>query len=130
MPVALKNLDGLDSLCQLFRCFISGVPVAAVAVDNARNAGLLAVRILGASDEGLRKRMVDFQQELHAVAKARANVYATRSPHTVRYYLTGLSARLKSRDRPRRSSVRWPMVIAAGGRRCMNSLDPVVSHPL
>lgn len=70
VPVALKNLDGLDSLLSIVQ-MPAGVPVAAVAVDNARNAGLLAVRILGASDEGLRKRMVDFQQELQAVAKAK-----------------------------------------------------------
>ena len=49
----------------------AGVPVAAVAVDNARNAGLLAARILGASDAQLRKRMEVFQDELSAMAKAK-----------------------------------------------------------
>jgi 5-(carboxyamino)imidazole ribonucleotide mutase len=49
----------------------AGVPVATVAVDNARNAGLLAVRILGAADESLRAKMIDFQRELNAVAKSK-----------------------------------------------------------
>jgi 5-(carboxyamino)imidazole ribonucleotide mutase len=47
----------------------SGVPVAAVAVGNARNAGLLAVRILAASDAGLRRRMLDFQADLRRTAQ-------------------------------------------------------------
>ena len=70
VPVALKHLDGLDSLLSIVQ-LPAGVPVAAVAVDNARNAGLLAVRILGASDDALRKRMLDFQLELQASAKAK-----------------------------------------------------------
>ena len=70
VPVALKHLDGLDSLLSIVQ-MLGGVPVAAVAVDNARNAGLLAVRILGASDDALRKRMLDFQLELQASAKAK-----------------------------------------------------------
>lgn len=70
VPVALKHLDGLDSLLSIVQ-MPAGVPVAAVAVDNARNAGLLAVRILGVGDEHLRQRMVMFQQELHASAKAK-----------------------------------------------------------
>ena len=70
VPVALKHLDGLDSLLSIVQ-MPAGVPVAAVAVDNARNAGLLAVRILGASDDALHKRMLDFQLELQASAKAK-----------------------------------------------------------
>jgi 5-(carboxyamino)imidazole ribonucleotide mutase len=49
----------------------AGVPVATVAVGNARNAGLLAVRILAASDESLRQQMVDFQAELRESARAK-----------------------------------------------------------
>ena len=45
------------------------MPVATVAVGNARNAGLLAVRILAASDADLRQRMLDFQAELRATAQ-------------------------------------------------------------
>ena len=67
VPVALKHLDGLDSLLSIVQ-MPGGVPVATVAVGNARNAGLLAVRILGASDADLRQRMLDFQAELRATA--------------------------------------------------------------
>ena len=70
VPVSLKNLDGLDSLLSIVQ-MPAGVPVATVAVDNARNAGLLAVRILGAADESLQAKMVDFQRELNAVAKSK-----------------------------------------------------------
>jgi 5-(carboxyamino)imidazole ribonucleotide mutase len=70
VPVSLKNLDGLDSLLSIVQ-MPAGVPVATVAVDNARNAGLLAVRILGAADEPLQAKMVDFQRELNAVAKSK-----------------------------------------------------------
>src|SRR3954464_9148207 len=67
VPVALKHLDGLDSLLSIVQ-MPAGVPVATVAVGNARNAGLLAVRILGASDADLRQRMLDFQAELRTTA--------------------------------------------------------------
>ena len=63
VPVALKHLDGMDSLLSIVQ-MPAGVPVATVAVGNARNAGLLAVRILAASDEALRARMVEFQAAL------------------------------------------------------------------
>ena len=68
VPVALKHLDGMDSLLSIVQ-MPSGVPVATVAVGNARNAGLLAVRILGASDEVLRTRMEEFQVSLRDAAK-------------------------------------------------------------
>ena len=67
VPVALKYLDGLDSLLSIVQ-MPAGVPVATVAVGNARNAGLLAVRILAAGDADLRARMVDFQESLRASA--------------------------------------------------------------
>ena len=51
VPVPLENLDGLDSLLSIVQ-MPAGVPVATVAVGNARNAGLLAVRILAAADDG------------------------------------------------------------------------------
>jgi 5-(carboxyamino)imidazole ribonucleotide mutase len=50
-----------------------GVPVATVSVGGARNAGLLAVRILSTSDEALRERMVAFQRELGDKAKAKGD---------------------------------------------------------
>ena len=68
VPVPLKNLDGLDSLLSIVQ-MPSGVPVATVAVGGARNAGLLAVRILAASDPDLRAKMVDFQASLKASAE-------------------------------------------------------------
>ena len=65
VPVPLKVLDGLDSLLSIVQ-MPAGVPVATVAVGGARNAGLLAVRILAAADEGLRARMEAFQESLAA----------------------------------------------------------------
>ena len=70
VPVPLKHLDGLDSLLSIVQ-MPSGVPVATVAVGNARNAGLLAVRILAATDTDLRQRMVVFQQSLKEAAQAK-----------------------------------------------------------
>jgi 5-(carboxyamino)imidazole ribonucleotide mutase len=67
VPIPLTHLDGLDSLLSIAQ-MPAGVPVATVAVGNARNAGLLAVRILGASDPSLSARMVDFQATLRASA--------------------------------------------------------------
>ena len=68
VPVPLKYLDGMDSLLSIVQ-MPAGVPVAAVAVGNARNAGLLAVRILAASDEALRTKMTDFQESLRTSAQ-------------------------------------------------------------
>src|SRR3954464_4915359 len=68
VPVPLKHLDGMDSLLSIVQ-MPSGVPVATVAVGNARNAGLLAVRILAASDADLRQRMLDFQADLRRTAQ-------------------------------------------------------------
>jgi 5-(carboxyamino)imidazole ribonucleotide mutase len=63
VPVPLKYLDGLDSLLSIVQ-MPAGVPVATVSVGGARNAGLLAVRILGAADPALQKRMATFQADL------------------------------------------------------------------
>jgi 5-(carboxyamino)imidazole ribonucleotide mutase len=63
VPVPLKYLDGMDSLLSIVQ-MPAGVPVATVSVAGARNAGLLAVRVLAASDSGLRERMADFQHTL------------------------------------------------------------------
>ncbi len=67
VPVPLRHLDGLDSLLSIVQ-MPSGVPVATVAVGNARNAGLLAVRILAASDADLREQMTAFQERLRQTA--------------------------------------------------------------
>jgi 5-(carboxyamino)imidazole ribonucleotide mutase len=63
VPVPLKHLDGLDSLLSIVQ-MPAGVPVATVSVGGARNAGLLAVRILAASDPALRDQLAAFQIEL------------------------------------------------------------------
>ena len=74
VPVPIAHLDGLDSMLSIVQ-MPAGVPVATVAIGNARNAGLLAVRILGTSDDALRDRMARFQQELEdAVREKDANV--------------------------------------------------------
>src|SRR6476620_6416560 len=70
VPVALKHLDGMDSLLSIVQ-MPSGVPVATVAVGNARNAGLLAVRILAASDPRLQEKMLGFQEQLRQAALAK-----------------------------------------------------------
>ncbi len=73
VPVPLKYLDGMDSLLSIVQ-MPAGVPVATVSIGGARNAGLLAVRILATADEGLLARMADFQQQLAetALSKDRA----------------------------------------------------------
>jgi 5-(carboxyamino)imidazole ribonucleotide mutase len=63
VPVPLARLDGLDSLLSIVQ-MPAGVPVATVSIGGARNAGLLAVRILGAADRDLRGRMEKFQADL------------------------------------------------------------------
>ncbi|NJP93183.1 5-(carboxyamino)imidazole ribonucleotide mutase [Nonomuraea sp. FMUSA5-5] len=70
VPVPLKYLDGMDSLLSIVQ-MPAGVPVATVAVGGARNAGLLAVRILAASDAGLREKMAQFQERLKEQAYAK-----------------------------------------------------------
>ncbi len=63
VPVPLKYLDGMDSLLSIVQ-MPAGVPVATVAIGNARNAGLLAVRILAAADAGLQEKMTLFLESL------------------------------------------------------------------
>ncbi len=63
VPVPLEYLDGMDSLLSIVQ-MPAGVPVATVSVAGARNAGLLAVRVLAAHDEAMRERMTRFQADL------------------------------------------------------------------
>ena len=70
VPVPLKYLDGMDSLLSIVQ-MPAGVPVATVAIGNARNAGLLAVRMLSLADPALLERMLGFQDELRAAAQAK-----------------------------------------------------------
>ncbi|MCT1451914.1 5-(carboxyamino)imidazole ribonucleotide mutase [Corynebacterium sp. p3-SID1145] len=63
IPRALKDLDGLDSLLSIVQ-MPGGVPVATVSIGGAKNAGLLAARILGSSDPEVQRRMVDYQENM------------------------------------------------------------------
>jgi 5-(carboxyamino)imidazole ribonucleotide mutase len=70
VPVPLTYLDGLDSLLSIVQ-MPAGIPVATVAVGGARNAGLLAVRILAAADATLRTRVAEFQAALADTVRAK-----------------------------------------------------------
>ncbi len=70
VPVPLKYLDGMDSLLSIVQ-MPTGVPVATVAIGNARNAGLLAVRVLAAGDPELTAAVLRFQAELRRAAEAK-----------------------------------------------------------
>ena len=85
VPVPLRHLDGLDSLLSIVQ-MPAGIPVATVAVGGARNAGLLAVRILAVTDPELSARMASFQEDLRSAAHAkgealRAKVRVQRAGH-------------------------------------------------
>ncbi|RMH69078.1 MAG: 5-(carboxyamino)imidazole ribonucleotide mutase [Gemmatimonadetes bacterium] len=67
VPVKLKSLDGLDSLLSIVQ-MPRGVPVATVAINNAQNAGLLAIEILATSDPTLRQKVIDYKKQMAAVS--------------------------------------------------------------
>jgi 5-(carboxyamino)imidazole ribonucleotide mutase len=75
VPVPLKYLDGMDSLLSIVQ-MPAGVPVATVSIGGARNAGLLAVRILAAADATLRAAMERFQAQLADTARAKNDALA------------------------------------------------------
>jgi 5-(carboxyamino)imidazole ribonucleotide mutase len=82
VPVPLRHLDGLDSLLSIVQ-MPAGIPVATVSVGGARNAGLLAVRILASGDADLTHKLAVFQNELRALvaekdAALRAQVNQSR----------------------------------------------------
>jgi 5-(carboxyamino)imidazole ribonucleotide mutase len=74
VPVPLKQLDGMDSLLSIVQ-MPAGIPVATVSIGGARNAGILAARILGAGSDdvaaAMRERIVAFQADLKAAAMAK-----------------------------------------------------------
>ena len=78
VPVPLQHLDGMDSLLSIVQ-MPAGVPVATVGVGNARNAGLLAVRILAAADADLRAAMERFQADLERTAQAKGEALRRRT---------------------------------------------------
>ena len=79
VPVPLKHLDGMDSLLSIVQ-MPAGVPVATVGIGNARNAGLLAVRILAATDEALQAEMMTFQASLRESASTKGAVVRSALP--------------------------------------------------
>lgn len=81
VPVSLKNLDGMDSLLSIVQ-MPAGVPVATVAIDNARNAGLLAARMLGIADAAIRRQMHQFQIDLEASARSKGEALRARNKST------------------------------------------------
>ena len=70
VPVESKNLKGLDSLLSIVQ-MPGGIPVATVAIGGARNAGLLAISILGVGDTKLREKVIHFKKQLSAESRER-----------------------------------------------------------
>jgi 5-(carboxyamino)imidazole ribonucleotide mutase len=82
VPVALKNLDGMDSLLSIVQ-MPAGIPVATVGVGNAKNAGILAARILGISDEAISAKVAESLKAINEEAKAKgAQLSARRNQKT------------------------------------------------
>ncbi len=82
VPIALKNLAGMDSLLSIVQ-MPAGVPVATVGIGNAKNAALLAARILGLSDEKISASVTRALSELNRDAKRKsANLQARRNQKT------------------------------------------------
>jgi 5-(carboxyamino)imidazole ribonucleotide mutase len=68
VPVSLNHLDGLDSLLSIVQ-MPAGVPVATVSIDGAKNAGLLALKILGTTDRDLQKKLDNYREELQKLVE-------------------------------------------------------------
>jgi len=82
VPVPLKNLDGMDSLLSIVQ-MPAGIPVATVGVGNAKNAGLLAARILRISDEGISNKVSEELAKINKEAKEKgANLTSKRTQKT------------------------------------------------
>jgi 5-(carboxyamino)imidazole ribonucleotide mutase len=79
VPIPTEWLRGLDSLLSIVQ-MPAGVPVATVAIGNARNAGLLAVRILATNDPALQQRMLDYQAEMAGASRAKNASIQPNSP--------------------------------------------------
>ena len=77
VPVALKNLDGMDSLLSIVQ-MPAGVPVATVGIGNAKNAALLAARILGVSDEAISSKVIQGLQEINKIAREKGESLNSR----------------------------------------------------
>ena len=82
VPVSLKNLEGMDSLLSIVQ-MPAGIPVATVGIDNAKNAGILAARIIGSSDANVAKKVEAQLADIREEAKAKgANLNARRNTKT------------------------------------------------
>jgi 5-(carboxyamino)imidazole ribonucleotide mutase len=82
VPVSLKNLEGIDSLLSIVQ-MPAGIPVATVGIDNAKNAGILAARIIGSSDANVAKKVEAQLADIREEAKAKgANLTARRNTKT------------------------------------------------
>ncbi|MFM2022905.1 MAG: 5-(carboxyamino)imidazole ribonucleotide mutase [Actinomycetota bacterium] len=68
VPVSLNNLDGMDSLLSIVQ-MPAGVPVATVSIDGAKNAGLLALKILGISDQTIQKKLDKYRADLQKLVE-------------------------------------------------------------
>ena len=80
MPVALRQLDGLDSLLSIVQ-MPAGVPVATVGIGNARNAALLAARIVATADPKVRERLALRARQSHDLAREQdRQMTSTREP--------------------------------------------------
>ncbi|MGM1030807.1 MAG: 5-(carboxyamino)imidazole ribonucleotide mutase [Actinomycetota bacterium] len=77
VPVPLERLDGLDSLLSIVQ-MPAGIPVATVSIGGARNAGILAARILGTTDAGLAERLDAFAADLERQVDAKAQALRDR----------------------------------------------------
>jgi 5-(carboxyamino)imidazole ribonucleotide mutase len=73
VPVKLKTMDGLDSLLSIVQ-MPAGVPVATVAINNAKNAGILAAQILGTSNEEIAERIQEFKDKMKEEVERKAEV--------------------------------------------------------
>ncbi len=82
VPVGTEWLRGMDSLLSIVQ-MPAGVPVATVAIGNARNAGLLAVRILGAQDVELQQKMLAYQREMAATSRAKNDALRQNTQDTL-----------------------------------------------
>jgi 5-(carboxyamino)imidazole ribonucleotide mutase len=82
VPISLKNLDGMDSLLSIVQ-MPAGVPVATVSIDGAKNAGILAARIIGSADASVAKRVEAQLATISEEAKAKgAQLNARRNNKT------------------------------------------------
>jgi 5-(carboxyamino)imidazole ribonucleotide mutase len=82
VPISLKNLDGMDSLLSIVQ-MPAGIPVATVGVNNAKNAGILAARILGVSDSAISTKVAEALKAINVEAKEKgSNLNARRNQKT------------------------------------------------